>query len=338
MSLSLPPRRSTPWSCTLDITTFRRLKSAAAVCLCFTALVCLAFIDSSGDPLTNARITWRDEFDSSLELSTVDEPKRWRIRGVDDGGPLTQGYKDYAGASWNVSPFQHRSHSPFTVENGILTITARRNPGLADVEEPWIGGMLVSDPLAGHSFTYGYFEIRMRLPNPGRGMFPAIWLYSNAMGGSTASNRSAEIDIFEIFGNPSGRPWVSTVRRNPHPGIDQSVGEYDEATKDWHRYGLEWTPYDIRIYRDGILRGEISGDVAAWFQGVPMGIRLNYAMNPRWEGALNSTASDPSPDTGLRMEIDYVRRYDRKPTRIATGSADPEARFSLSPQPTSISP
>lgn len=294
--------------------------------------------------MNGAVIIWRDEFASQLELSTDETPQRWRTRGCDDGGSLSQGYKDYAGSSWNISPIEHPNHTPFKVENGVLTITAKRNPGLEGVDAPWIGGILVSDPNAGHSFTYGYFEIRMRLPNSGPGMFPALWFFSNAAdpstvaGPSTSSKRSAEIDLFEVFGNPDGMPWMSTLRRRPNPGSDQSAGSHNEETRDWHRYGLEWTPDAIRFYRDGALRREVTGDSASWFQDVPMGIRLNYAMDPAWAGSTRSTATDPHPGTELRMEIDYVRHYDRKPIALATGSADPESVVPSPPDPPYPSP
>lgn len=313
-----------PWGDSVTGARYHKLKKLSLASLYTFLLAGLTTAILVGGPMAKPEITWRDEFNSPLELSTDETPRRWRTRGCDDGGLLSQGYRDHAGSSWNISPIEHPNNSPFRVDDGVLTITAERNPGLSGVSEPWVGGILVSDPNAGHSFTYGYFEIRMRLPNPGPGMFPALWLFANSPGDSTSSKRAAEIDIFEVFGDPEGAPWASTLRRMPSPGDDQLVGRHDEETRDWHRYGLEWTPDVIRFYRDGHLRHEVTGDSARWFRDMPMGIRLNYAMDPAWDGPMKSTTMDPPPGTELHMEVDYVRHYDKKPKALAIGSADPE--------------
>lgn len=274
------------------------------------------------------QIVWRDEFDGPLALSDVTTPRSWRIHGVDDGGSPSRGYIDYAGSSWNVSPIQHPNNNPFSVANSILTITARRNPGLTDVNgAKWLGGYLVSEPASGLSWTESYTEWRMRLPNPARGMFPAIWLFSNMPLGNTSDHRGAEIDMLEVFGVGAGHPWSTSLHLKPSPGLDPSVGRSNLETTGWHRYGVERTPTALRFYRDGVQMYEVTGPNAEWFKGVPMGIRMNYAMDPNWDASLHATDTDPAPGTEPRMEVDYVRVYAAKPTYptdlLSQGSDDP---------------
>lgn len=210
----------------------------------------------------------------------------------------------------------------------MLTITARRNPGLTDVGgAKWLGGILVSDPAAGLTWRYGYFEWRARLSGPARGMFPALWMFSNHTAGNrTDGKQGAEIDLLEVFGNPTGQPWVSTAHENPTPGSVPNIGSWSEDTTGWHRYGLEWTATKVAIYRDGVLRAQLSGTDAAWFATADLGLRMNVAVDPNFLAAGSpylSTDTDPAPGVEITMDVDYVRVYSRIPDNLPTGSADP---------------
>lgn len=272
-------------------------------------------------------LVWRDEFDAPLSLATDNDTGSWRTRGFDDGGSVTTGYVDYAGSSWNISPIQHPTHSPFSVANSILTISAIRRPAdMTDVSTNWVGGMLTSNPLAGLTWRFGYFEWRARLRGSARGMFPALWLFSNRAPVVADGKQSAEIDLLEVFGNSAGQPWVSTYHNSPS-GTSGTIGNWNDDTSDWHRYGVEWTPDRVVIYRDGLVKGSVTGAAAQWFQGADLGLRMNYAVDPGWEtqgSPLRTTASDPEPGHQFAMDIDYVRVFSVLPP-LALGSADPLA-------------
>lgn len=227
-----------------------------------------------------------------------------------------------------MSPIQHPEHNPFKVANSVLTITAKRNPGLADVGgASWLGGILVSNPAKGLTWRFGYFEWRARMSGVGRGMFPALWMFSNHAWETRADGKqSAELDLFEVFGNPTGKPWASTAHLKPTPGTTLNVGSWDEDTTGWHRYGLWWTPDRITLYRDGVQRAEINGADAAWFATANLGLRMNVAVDPNFLAAdspSRSTSSDPAPGAVISMDVDYVRVYSRRPDNLPTGSADP---------------
>lgn len=273
------------------------------------------------------KIVWSDEFDgTTLSYATDEGGGTWRTRGYEAGASVNEGYKDYAGSSWNISPVQHPDHSPFDVNDSILTITVSRNPGLPDVDgAEWLGGYLVSNHLNNLTWRYGYFEWRMSLPDPIRGMFPALWMFNNIPGRSDGKE-GAEIDVMEIFGYKSGQPWQSGIRMQPTPDEDYKVGSYNDDTAGWHRYGVEWLKDKIIWYKDGTPIGEVTGPRAEWFANADLGLRIDYVMDPNWlpDGDPNkSTASDPAPAMSSRMLIDYVRVYNRKPSDLPTGTDDP---------------
>jgi hypothetical protein len=278
-------------------------------------------------------LVWADEFDgNALSLTTDAAPAAgaWRTRGYESGGTLATGYRDFAGTSWNTSPVQHPGLSPFGVAGSVLTLTARRTPaGVTDVGDAvWMGGYLVTN----HASTspvlrwrFGYFEVRARLPNPARGMFPALWLFNGAAPRADGKE-GAELDLLEVFGSRTGRPWSAGWHTNPAPGVSGNAGTFDEDTAAWHRYGLAWTPTAVRWYRDGVQRAELTGPAAEWFATADLGWRLDYVMDPAWEAPgspLRSTPDDPPPGTEPRLEVDYVRVYDAPPAPLALGSDDP---------------
>jgi len=181
--------------------------------------------------------------------------------------------------------------NPFSVHDGILSIEARwtdreTRPHLWDMA--YTSGLLTST----HSQTYGYFEISARLP-AGRGLWPAFWLVG------TGDHGDCEIDIFEVLGHEPRRIY-HTVRSPDGPtdgseylGVDTSAG--------FHTYGLEWTPEALVIFVDGVetYRGPNR-------YNVPMYMLVNLAVGGTWPGTPD--ASTPFP---ARMEIDYIRAYQR---------------------------
>lgn len=111
------------------------------------------------------------------------------------------------------------------------------------------------------SFTYGYIEIRARMPFQ-EGAWPSFWMGNNNNISKEVSNRgySIEIDIFENFGNKT------TIVPNLHKHYDDGKSvqwpteksSYSFENKDgkldqeYHIYGCELTPTEISMYVDGV--------------------------------------------------------------------------------------
>lgn len=265
------------------------------------------------------KLLWAEEFDS-LDLRTLENPNgRWG--STDVAQPLGKGYADFGAGGhrcWFASPDQELGgvrYNPFSVRDSVVTITAQRTPAaaLSDAQGcPWIGGLLTSNTrIPSMVFGYGYYEFKMRLPNPGRGMFPALWFYA-ADGLNPSTKNGAEIDLLEVFGDASGSPWTSSLHMVNNKGkgtARQAFIKDTRSTTSWHTYGLNWTSQRLGFYRDRKLIHEVTGPDAEFFAGCRMSIRMDYSMDAEFFGADN--LADTSTPSRLLLEIDYVRKYAR---------------------------
>lgn len=284
-------------------------------------------------------LLWQEEFtESALSLATDTGGGVWRTRPRESGGTLATGYIDYAGSSYNANYTDATRLGMITINNSVLSLKAVRsdNSISAAAGASWYSVQLSTNHLLSNLiWSYGYFEFRMRLPVLGRGMFPAIWLF-NADSSVPGAKAGAEIDLFEVFGNPTGNPWQAGVHYN-NGGLvsDASItGEtlYTSPTNDdtsgWHRYGLDWQAGHITLYKDGAQLATLSrAEGIQWFNGARLGIRVDIVMDPNWlppGDADKSTAGDPSAGISPQIDIDYIRVYSTLPT-LPTGSADPLA-------------
>ena len=287
-------------------------------------------------------LLWSDEFtESTMSYATDTGGGTWRTKPHEAGGTLANGYSDFAGSSWNVDAADATTYGVITIANSVMTIKAMRNPGLAGVSNNWIGAQLSSNHLIPNlTWRYGYFEWRMQLPNPVRGMFPALWLFNNDITRSSAT-AGAEIDVMEVFGYPTGDPWNAGVHYNngglSGSGIkNEPIYTGTDDTAGWHRYGVDWQSDHITFYKDGVSVGSVSSAGVTWFQTANLGIRMDYVMDPTFVGSADqSTPTDPPIGSTPMMNVDYVRVYTAYPAGMPTGSNDPLA--SLSPV-TSTSP
>ncbi|XP_072023402.1 beta-1,3-glucan-binding protein-like [Amphiura filiformis] len=116
------------------------------------------------------------------------------------------------------------------------------------------------------AFKYGKVEVRARMP-VGDWLWPAIWLLPrrNSYGEWPASG---EIDIVESRGNlfytdPSGTSvgvdqmgsamhWGPFYPNNKYPltHASKNLENGDHFGKGFHKYGLEWTPFNIKFFVD----------------------------------------------------------------------------------------
>ncbi|HSW99673.1 MAG TPA: ricin-type beta-trefoil lectin domain protein [Patescibacteria group bacterium] len=278
------------------------------------------------------RPTWSDEFNgNSLSYATDNGGGTWRTKGYEAGGSLNNGYGDFVAENWNATQSQLQQYGLANVANGVLSMKAMRNPGIPGVGNKWVGPYLVSNNVTNLTWRYGYFEWRMRNPNPVRGMFPTLWLFNN-IADKHNGYEGAELDMIEIFGSRTGSPWYAGVHFNPNRSVGgvnkegQNVATLNTDTSNWHRYSIEWTADKITYARDGATIGTLTGNDAAWYRNADLGIRMNYTMDPKFVGAgspNHSTDNDPAIGTMPTSEVDYVRYYKTKPVNLPGGTNDP---------------
>ncbi|MBL7900898.1 MAG: family 16 glycosylhydrolase [Bacteroidia bacterium] len=117
-------------------------------------------------------------------------------------------------------------------------------------------------------YDYGKFEARIKIPKAG-GTWPGFWLMSRS------PDLWNEIDIFEFWKNKFNCMQMSTHHEIP----DDNHGKYfctdafhqdDEFYSKFHTYGVEWNPFYIKWYLDGIhIRTlwqffDLAGNVRDW--------------------------------------------------------------------------
>jgi beta-glucanase (GH16 family) len=252
-------------------------------------------------PLTRApdgralAVTFDDEFDSFRRFSHGKGVWRTYLRGG-DGMLVTErtltGNKElqvYVDPDWapEGAPL---GLNPFSLHDGLLEIRAEpAPPKIAPLLEgrPYISGLISSQP--GFSQTYGYFEMRAKLPR-GKGVWPAFWLLPADF------DWPPEIDVMESVGDPS------KVYATAHSKTVKAVGTEIPVTPDaFHTYAVSWDRNQLVWFVDG---REVKRQPTPPDMHKPMYLLANIALGGDWAGAPD--ASTPWP---ARMSIDYIRAY-----------------------------
>jgi beta-glucanase (GH16 family) len=184
-----------------------------------------------------------------------------------------------------------------TEGGGQLTITAtRQSTGCAvggqQVVLPYASGMIQSSQ--SYSFTYGYAEIRARLPG-GHSMWSAFWLLP------TSRHWPPELDVLEGWGHGGQDTVLGKVvqsllwpQSTGGAGLDRSSVTGKDFTSAWHTFGVRWEPGAVTFLVDGVEQARHTDHTP----GVPMYLLANLAVA--------GTADATTPSTG-HMYVDYVR-------------------------------
>ena len=184
---------------------------------------------------------------------------------------------------------------PFSTGKG-LAITARP---IAPADRSAARGLAYASGLltSARSFsqTYGYFEVRARLPR-GRGLWPAFWL------APTDRSWPPELDVVEAHGDSLDGYW-GTV----HFGSAQAARETQfrivtpDLSADFHDFGLEWRPDRLSWVFDNRV---VATTPAPPDLTKPMYLILDLAVGGTWPG--DPDASTPFP---ARLEVQRVLAY-----------------------------
>jgi beta-glucanase (GH16 family) len=188
---------------------------------------------------------------------------------------------------------------PWTVSNGVLTLTAQ--PASTSVQ-PLIDGYKYTSGMVNtfNSFTqtYGYFEMRAQLP-AGQGLWPAFWLLQADM------SWPPEIDAMEVLGHDM--TTLYTASHTNETGSHTSKGgtiKVPDMSAGYHTYGVDWQADYITYYFDG---NEVWKTATPSDMHEPMYMIANLAVGGYWPGMVNSTTPFPA-----QMKIDYIRAYSDK--------------------------
>lgn len=255
------------------------------------------------------RLVWRDEFNGA-SLDTA----KWGYQ---------TGIKDIYGSSvgpdyWGNGELQYYTEDAVSVADGSLKITATKQQ---QGDRPYTSGRILTRDKA--SFTYGYFEARMKTPT-GSGMWPAFWMLPQPSSPANSENEyggwpaNGEIDIMEAKGRLEnkvdttlhfGKAW------NAHDYVTKET-TLSSNTDEWHTYAVDWTADAISWFVDGQKVLTVTKD-RWWSQDAsnqgksqpfdkPFYIIFNLAVG----GMYDSYNQPDGSFTSAAMYVDYVRVYE----------------------------
>jgi beta-glucanase (GH16 family) len=256
-------------------------------------------------------LVWSDEFDTP----GLPDPAKWSYDTFRNKDGWFNNEKQYYAAAREENA---------RVADGRLIIEARSEDlsraRLADWgKQEFSSARLITRGLG--DWTYGFFEIRAKLPC-GRGTWPAIWMLPSDEG--VKWPEGGEIDIMEHVGFDPGviHHSIHTSAFNFSRGTQKtSSHQVPDACGAMHKYQLLWTA-DFMIFgvddRPKLLFKKESDKQARWPFDRPQHLLLNIAVGGTWGGQKGiDIAAFPA-----RMEVDYVRVYQlRAPKTAAAGAA-----------------
>lgn len=187
------------------------------------------------------------------------------------------------------------------IENGVLNIRAIKTA--TDVISARVNTI--------KSWTYGYFEMRARLPK-GKGTWPAFWMMPK---NGNAWPGCGEIDIMEEVGADPNivSSSIHCTDYNHTIGTQKTAARnIGTAEDEFHIYALEWTEDYIKTYVDGQLlftfANDKQGKDSTWPFNKPFYLKLNLAWGGDW-GGYKGVDESALPAT---YTIDYVRVFQKK--------------------------
>lgn len=230
---------------------------------------------------------WEDDFNGSGAA----DPSKWTF--------------ETGGSGWGNNELQnYTSGANSSITGGNLVITAKKE---ASGGNNYTSSRMITRGKG--DWLYGRFEIRAKLPK-GRGTWPAIWMLAsdNTYGGWPASG---EIDIMEHVGYDPNKIHCSihTSAYNHTRGTQKTATKtIPDATDAFHVYRIDWTPYAVRGYIDGVQYFEFvnnNTDFTAWPFNKKFFLILNVAVGGNWGGAqgVDDTVFPAA------MLVDYVKVY-----------------------------
>ncbi|MDF2156975.1 glycoside hydrolase family 16 protein [Algoriphagus sp. CAU 1675] len=256
-------------------------------------LLSLLLISEQG--FSQAKLLWSDEFS---------------VDGLPDQYKWTYDVGDHGWGNNELQLYVKASLENSRVENGHLIIEARKDESKT---KGYTSARILTRGIA--SWQYGYIEVKAKLPE-GIGTWPAIWMLpeENRHGGWP---KNGEIDIMEHVGYDPGvvHGTVHTEAFNHSIGTQKGKQiQVPDFNQEFHVYGIDWTKEKIDFLMDGEIYftfENTGGDYKEWPFDQPFHLILNIAVGGNW-GGQKGVNPDIWPQ---RMEIDYVRVFDRKPIK-----------------------
>ncbi len=258
----------------------------------------------------HAKLVWSDEFNQTASAHAAPRVANWNYIT----GPERNGNKEletYCAYGSNQPPCSASQPNSW-IGGGYLHIVAREpSPGV------YTSARL--NTLGLHSFRYGRIEARIKIPR-GQGMWPAFWMLGNNIA-TVGWPGCGEFDIMEnigktpatVYGSIHGPGFIGHHITHPY-----SLPSHADFYKNFHVYGMIWSPRKVQFYVDkpsNIYATLTPADLpqgATWpFDHGSFFLILNLAVGGVWPGNPDATTHFPA-----QMLVDWVRVYrDPAPAR-----------------------
>jgi beta-glucanase (GH16 family) len=222
-----------------------------------------------GDVVQNYTLAWSDEFNGPKLDETA-----WSYR-TDSKLWSTQ-------LPANVS-----------VADGKLVITLKKE---AAGGKNYTGGGVISK----RQFQYGYYEAKFKVP-PGSGWHTSFWAmaYNEK---NTAPKGTQEIDFCEQDSDITTKYSAGVIAWDQHgKGYGRKYVHTPDLAADFHVWGCEFTPTEVKFFFDGKLTHETE---AVKFKQGPQNIWLTCIAAP-----YGGTKYVDASQLPAAAEFDYVRYF-----------------------------
>ena len=270
------------------------LVSSAAVALAVVCSSATVFTCSGEGVARKARdykLVWQDDFDGT-GLNT----NLWSL--------IPEGESD-----WD----RHMSvrSDLVQVRDGVLELWGKRNTDTNADPRPFVTGGVASMGKA--TVRNGKIEMRVKFEDHQKGAWPALWLLQNEKDGQGRGYPwGGEIDVVERL---NGDKFVyHTVHsgwtlNKKHPHEPAHGGRGAITCGDWHVYGMEITPDELRWSVDGKVTFTYArtpnGDPDQYpFDRIPYYLLIDMQLGGKWVGQVKRETLP------VRMWVDWVRAYE----------------------------
>jgi beta-glucanase (GH16 family) len=257
-------------------------------------------------PLTNAPLRKTE----LLPLSDQENKARWiKVANFSDefeGVALDTNKWTVGMAWWGGRQPAWFSASNVVVRNGQLHLMMRKEPVPEQLKDRGYHDYTSAALHAKTRCGYGYYEVKARPMNSGGSS--SFWFQN--VDQSAFPKWSTEIDVFELCGKSAmhDRRDYMTVHlfSTPDEKRHWQIGAYWESPKrlaeDFHVFGFEWDPAELRWFVDGALVRTVQN--THWHQ--PLFLTFDSETMPEWFGMPNDK------DLPSTFSAEYVRAWTRK--------------------------
>ncbi len=250
----------------------------------FSLLLCLFFTATANSQTYH--LVWSDEFTGT----GAPDPAKW---GYELGYIRNSELQFYTNSTNNV-----RQNA------GNLEITVRKE---AVNGYNYTSGSIITKGKT--DWAYGKIEGRFKMPN-GKGLWACFWTLGTNYD-EIWWPKCGEIDIFEHINSEnlihSTAHWENAAGAHISSGHDSPAIEVTQ----WHVYSIEWTPFTIKWFVDGVQHHELNiangiNNTQAFHK--PHYVLINFPIGGNWPGAPDAATVLPAT-----LYCDYIKMYEYVP-------------------------